>query len=73
VLLLNECLLLFISLSTQSGNFWIHPRTSVLLGKDSSAAEWKRHGAVNEKFLEDKRSEGDPKEMRGNEASDDEK
>jgi hypothetical protein len=24
---LNECLLLFISLSTQSGNFWIHPRT----------------------------------------------
>jgi hypothetical protein len=25
VLLLNECLL-FISLSTQSGNFWIHPR-----------------------------------------------
>jgi hypothetical protein len=30
VLLLNECLLLllFISLSTQSGNFWIHPRIS---------------------------------------------
>jgi hypothetical protein len=26
VLLLNECLLLLISLSTQSGNFWIHPR-----------------------------------------------
>jgi hypothetical protein len=26
VLLLNECLLLFISLSTQSGNFWIHSR-----------------------------------------------
>jgi hypothetical protein len=27
VLLLNECLLfLFISLSTQSGNVWIHPR-----------------------------------------------
>jgi hypothetical protein len=27
VLLLNECLLLlFISLSTQFGNFWIHPR-----------------------------------------------
>jgi hypothetical protein len=27
VLLLNECLLLlFISLSTQSGNFWIRPR-----------------------------------------------
>jgi hypothetical protein len=26
VLLLNECLLLFISLLTQSGNFWIHPR-----------------------------------------------
>jgi hypothetical protein len=25
VLLLNWCLLLFISLSTQSGNFWIHP------------------------------------------------
>jgi hypothetical protein len=30
VLLVNECLflLLFISLSTQSGNFWIHPRIS---------------------------------------------
>jgi hypothetical protein len=29
VLLLNECLLLllFISLSTQSGNFWIQPST----------------------------------------------
>jgi hypothetical protein len=28
VLLLNECLLLlFISLSTKSGNFWIYPRT----------------------------------------------
>jgi hypothetical protein len=26
VLLLNECLFLFISLSTQSGNFWIYPR-----------------------------------------------
>jgi len=26
VLLLKECLLLFISLSTQSGKFWIHPR-----------------------------------------------
>jgi len=25
MLLLNERLLLFISLSTQSGNFWIHP------------------------------------------------
>jgi hypothetical protein len=32
VLLLNECLL-FISLSTQSGNFWIHPRTLGLLLK----------------------------------------
>jgi hypothetical protein len=31
VLLLNECLLfLFISLSTQSGNFWIHPRISTI-------------------------------------------
>jgi hypothetical protein len=29
VLLLNECLLLFISLSTQSGNFWIHPRMHI--------------------------------------------
>jgi len=30
-LLLSECLLLllFISLLTQSGNFWIHPRTGV--------------------------------------------
>jgi hypothetical protein len=28
VLLLNECLLLFISLSTQSGKLWIHPRIS---------------------------------------------
>jgi hypothetical protein len=26
VLLLNVCLLSFISLSTQSGNFWIQPR-----------------------------------------------
>jgi hypothetical protein len=26
LLLLNECLLLFISVSTQSGNFWIRPR-----------------------------------------------
>jgi hypothetical protein len=26
MLLLNECFLLFISLSTQSRNFWIHPR-----------------------------------------------
>jgi len=25
--LLSECLLLFISLSTQSGNFWLHSRT----------------------------------------------
>jgi hypothetical protein len=33
VLLLNECLLLlFISLSTQSGNFWIHPHTLVHSG-----------------------------------------
>jgi len=31
VLLLNVCLfLLFISLSTQSGNFWIHPRISAV-------------------------------------------
>jgi hypothetical protein len=31
VLLLNECLLLLlISLSTQSGNFWIHPRTEAV-------------------------------------------
>jgi hypothetical protein len=29
VLLLSECLLMFISLSTQSGNFWIPPRTSL--------------------------------------------
>jgi hypothetical protein len=29
MLLLNECLsLVFISLSTQSGNFWIHPRVT---------------------------------------------
>jgi hypothetical protein len=28
VLLLNECLLLFVSLSTQSGKFLIHPRIS---------------------------------------------
>jgi hypothetical protein len=27
LLLLNECLFLFISLSTQSENFWIYPRT----------------------------------------------
>jgi hypothetical protein len=36
VFLLNECLLLllllllFISLSTQSGNFWIHPRMKTI-------------------------------------------
>jgi hypothetical protein len=28
MLLLNKCLLLFISLSTQPGNFWIHPHDS---------------------------------------------
>jgi hypothetical protein len=32
VLLLNECfLLLFISLSTQSGNLWIHPRMNAVM------------------------------------------
>jgi hypothetical protein len=35
VLLLKECLLLFISLSTQSGNFWIHPRINVVADKTS--------------------------------------
>jgi hypothetical protein len=30
VLLLNECLL-FISSSTQSGNFWTHPRVVVVV------------------------------------------
>jgi hypothetical protein len=36
VLLLNECLLLllFISLSTQSGNFWIHLRTRLQIQTD---------------------------------------
>jgi hypothetical protein len=29
VLLLNECLLLFNSLMTQSGNFWIHPHICI--------------------------------------------
>jgi hypothetical protein len=32
VLLLNECLvLLFISLSNQSGNFWIHPLKYIIV------------------------------------------
>jgi len=30
VLNLNECLLLFIFVMTQSGNFWIHPRLKVM-------------------------------------------
>jgi hypothetical protein len=29
MLLLNEWLLLFISLSTKSGNFWLHPRKPI--------------------------------------------
>jgi hypothetical protein len=33
VLLLNECLLLFISLSTQSGKFWIHTRIWVIISQ----------------------------------------
>jgi hypothetical protein len=33
VLLLNECLLLLISLSTQSGNFWTHLIRQFLLKK----------------------------------------
>jgi hypothetical protein len=38
VLLLNECLLLlFISLSTQSGNFWIYPRILLILRIDGKA------------------------------------
>jgi hypothetical protein len=38
VLLLNECLLLllFISLPTQSGNFWLHPRKVIPVSEDSS-------------------------------------
>jgi hypothetical protein len=46
VLLLNECLLLFISLSTQCGNFWIHPRTiffvdsSLALGPTQPPIQW---------------------------------
>jgi len=35
VLLLNECFLLFISLFTKSGNFWIHPHTLVCLFQNS--------------------------------------
>jgi hypothetical protein len=37
ILLLNECLflLLFISLSTQSGNFWIHTRMLTFLSKET--------------------------------------
>jgi hypothetical protein len=45
VLLLNECLLLlllFISLWTQSGNFWIHPRTLPTL----KALKWKNTRSV---------------------------
>jgi len=65
MLLFNDCLLLllllFISLSTQSGNFWIHPRTVrsavfplslyeqelqfAVSSSDVSAKEWWREAA----------------------------
>jgi hypothetical protein len=44
VLLLNECLFLseYISLSTQSGNVWIHPVHSSLIGFKRRASKGKR-------------------------------
>jgi hypothetical protein len=40
VLLLNECSLLeaYISLSTESGNFWIHPRRVEICGLNSCSS-----------------------------------
>jgi hypothetical protein len=44
VLLLNECLLLLlISLSTQSGNFWIHSRSKLRVGRPSFDS-WQEEG-----------------------------
>jgi len=44
MLLLNECLLLlFISLSTQSGNFWIHHRIRI----DIREIEWEVADWIN--------------------------
>jgi hypothetical protein len=41
VLLLKECLLLlFISLSTQSGNFWIHPRIAPRIPDLGTGRRW---------------------------------
>jgi hypothetical protein len=52
VLLLNECLLLFISLSTQSGNFWIQPRLRAL---DSAATAGASIGKCNEMLTDEQK------------------
>jgi hypothetical protein len=53
VLLLNECLfLLFISLSTQYGNFWIHPRMSECFSKNHES----KFGKISEQLSTDKTS-----------------
>jgi hypothetical protein len=48
VLLLNECLL-FISLSTQSGNFWIHSRKTDKV--NSNFIDFSSHNRTNESFV----------------------
>jgi len=45
VLLLSECfLLLFISLSTQSGIFWLHPRIFKIITRNGRTHEQKEYG-----------------------------
>jgi hypothetical protein len=48
VLLLSECLLLLISLSTQSGNFWIHPPVQ---STDSGASRSSGRGGACRSFI----------------------
>jgi hypothetical protein len=58
VLLLNECLLLFISLSTQSGNFWIHPRIWYAWRR------WETHRGFSRKTLREGTIKERPKLLR---------
>jgi hypothetical protein len=48
VLLLSECLLLFISLSTQSGNVWIHHRISRSI---THTSEWYMKGTLSRQVI----------------------
>jgi hypothetical protein len=51
VLLLNECLLLlFISLSAQSGNFWIYRRNVLVYSRQNRGEV--RHIRIASKFFE---------------------